>query len=1233
MNSKMRGNRSKGLRQLLCTLLVVGLLAGSVDMSSVRAEQAAEAAGRAYMTGQAGRAGMEKIWQTERCIITFLLADCWEGGYNAVITVQNVSDEVIDNWHVSASVEEPVRSLWNAQMLKGGQGETVFKNLGWNQDIATGESVSFGFTAEESFAGFPEFCELSVVKQAVSDDNYEITYEVTNVWESGYNGSLRILNKSDRVIEDWQLSFDCVSEIADLWNGEIISREAGKYLVKNREYNQNIAPGGVVTVGFTVQDGSAEELPGNFVLEEFALRSGNSSGGDSDKETEGTHDGEAAPVHPGGEGEQTVLTIDTDGFDLNEAWEMYLTEERLSCLSGTLKGAEQADRLSYVVRDVNDVVVSSGEVEVREFWQTEEIGLVLGINSITVTVWQSQDSVESMTDFEEFESVAEASIILMNFNQENMEAADVDLSDTDGDGLNNYYESIYGTDPLLADTDGDGLTDWEELTQTGTNPILEDTDGNGILDGAEDFDGDGLSNQEELAAGTGVLYPDSDGDGLSYGEEVLVYHTNPLVADTDSDGLSDGEDIKLGFDPLKPDTNENGILDGDEVVRQTCTQELDPERKAGITQVSVSMDCAGYIDNQVLIQNLYNLDMRSTDVVGLFGAPVEIETEIEFDTATITFTYDEQALGETDADNLRIMWYDEEDDRYVILDEETVLDKEQHTLSCKTTHFSKWMVVDRQVWWTEMRIDLGYEERPNSTGYYFDWIYAFNCGQCTDEDVRPIPDNKQLYYWYKLTENLETSKEFPFPFESDYVHMHALEIINLCMDKLDNDKSSIKNKQLYFFDLDDIKYDPQTIQRAIDGGIAINFITASYSNKNINMMRVASETGGKYIEIRTWRRIDVISAIYNEITDLQYELQSYRADSDGDGLYDIYEKKGFRLSNGRIVYTSPLKYDSDDDGINDFLYVGGLPRAEKYTVDGEEFTSEVNRGGVYPELSADFIYVDGRMNANGVVNNERMGYVSYSNQFYYDKYEKLTRVEWDKEIRWAEGAAGVHGLFADKINILNKYLLTKYYQNLNSVVLLGIGLSSLDANAVSCFYTYINGTGGSYKGCKDGGTRKYISTNYMVIDVDWLGLNSANSCFEKNMQDAKRVVESVLSEDNTEIYIALSPDRQWAGCNYVNYSDFNMGDPYQVVFYPAAFGIFNSADASITLHCIYNPLTKQYRMEYIYYIVDFYDFSFYDLLYQEDALGFSRSYELFGKCSGIYAWEKGKRGWILPTDR
>ena len=51
--------------------------------------------------------------------------------------------------------------------------------------------------------------------------------------------------------------------------------------------------------------------------------------------------------------------------------------------------------------------------------------------------------------------------------------------------------------------------------------------------------------------------------------------------------------------------------------------------------------------------------------------------------------------------------------------------------------------------------------------------------------------------------------------------MSALEVINQSIDRLNNDKSLAMNKQLYFFDLEDVEYDRATVQRAIDGGIAI----------------------------------------------------------------------------------------------------------------------------------------------------------------------------------------------------------------------------------------------------------------------------------------------------------------------------------------------------------------------------------------------------------------------------
>ncbi len=67
---------------------------------------------------------------------------------------------------------------------------------------------------------------------------------------------------------------------------------------------------------------------------------------------------------------------------------------------------------------------------------------------------------------------------------------------------------------------------------------------------ATDLDDDGLSLYEEYYAGTSDDSADTDGDGLSDGEEVNEYGTDPTNADSDGDGYADGEEVENGFDPL-----------------------------------------------------------------------------------------------------------------------------------------------------------------------------------------------------------------------------------------------------------------------------------------------------------------------------------------------------------------------------------------------------------------------------------------------------------------------------------------------------------------------------------------------------------------------------------------------------------------------------------------------------------------------------------------------------------
>ncbi|WP_241321806.1 tandem-95 repeat protein, partial [Belliella aquatica] len=121
-----------------------------------------------------------------------------------------------------------------------------------------------------------------------------------------------------------------------------------------------------------------------------------------------------------------------------------------------------------------------------------------------------------------------------------------DNADCDNDGESNATELANGTDPqdpcsfttapavgtpayanwLAADCDGDGVTNGQEIAD-GTDPNdpcsynvdNQDLDNVSTAWLALDCDNDGLTNQQELALGTDPLNADTDGDGVSDGQD------------------------------------------------------------------------------------------------------------------------------------------------------------------------------------------------------------------------------------------------------------------------------------------------------------------------------------------------------------------------------------------------------------------------------------------------------------------------------------------------------------------------------------------------------------------------------------------------------------------------------------------------------------------------------------------------------------------------------------------
>jgi hypothetical protein len=156
-------------------------------------------------------------------------------------------------------------------------------------------------------------------------------------------------------------------------------------------------------------------------------------------------------------------------------------------------------------------------------------------------------------------------------------------TDSDGDGLTDRFEALFGTNPNQADSDGDGLGDSAETATYHTDPLRADTDGDGVSDAVEVAAGTdpGRAALPQGAADArfgGMQTLDTDQDGLSdYAERTMG--TRADMADSDSDGLTDGVERGLGSDPNNVDSDRDGLTDGFE--QQAGTLGPTPEDPTG----------------------------------------------------------------------------------------------------------------------------------------------------------------------------------------------------------------------------------------------------------------------------------------------------------------------------------------------------------------------------------------------------------------------------------------------------------------------------------------------------------------------------------------------------------------------------------------------------------------------------------------------------------------------------
>ncbi|MCA9922381.1 MAG: protein kinase [Anaerolineales bacterium] len=185
-----------------------------------------------------------------------------------------------------------------------------------------------------------------------------------------------------------------------------------------------------------------------------------------------------------------------------------------------------------------------------------------------------------------------------------VQATEVAIADSDGDGLPNWKEEEISSNPLDPDTDNDGLKDGQEITIFDVEPLqtkwdLFDTDGDGLLDG------------EEYASNP------NPPEGC---EKARGQFTRAYEYDTDKDGENDCIDPDSGALPTPtPIPPNNSLINPSFEMGTKAFQRID--QGAGKTELQVPSGWNLLVDDNVPVED------DSTDKLFVYPEMVPVKPD------------------------------------------------------------------------------------------------------------------------------------------------------------------------------------------------------------------------------------------------------------------------------------------------------------------------------------------------------------------------------------------------------------------------------------------------------------------------------------------------------------------------------------------------------------------------------------------------------------------------------
>lgn len=200
--------------------------------------------------------------------------------------------------------------------------------------------------------------------------------------------------------------------------------------------------------------------------------------------------------------------------------------------------------------------------------------------------------------------------------------------------------------------------------------------------------------------------------------------TRDEISERDREEIVEATEAPTAAEETKAEDKED---DDDEIRVRGCSFEINCTEKPEVSKIDVIAKCSKDAIRGTDVTDLYGKHVIHSGVVGLIGAPVEVEYSPEVGKPRLCFHYEPDKLRGVPEKNLIGLCYGANEDYYEIMD--VKLDTDAHTVTMKADEPGVYMLVDAYQWLGCWGYDVSeYEYDSNPASYDSDWERSCDTG-------------------------------------------------------------------------------------------------------------------------------------------------------------------------------------------------------------------------------------------------------------------------------------------------------------------------------------------------------------------------------------------------------------------------------------------------------------------------------------------------------------------------